>query len=479
MQVCKFFCDNSDCIRRVFTERIPDVSKPWARKTERLGQQLQKIGLALGGAAGARLCCQIGIVACGSTLLNHLKKLSLPEFAVPKILGVDDFAFCKGQRYGTILVDLERNQPIALLADRRAETLTDWLIQHPGVEILSRDRSKTYKSGMDKGAPAAIQVADRFHLVQNLEETLEKVLSSYGVEFKAVEQQQRQTSASTETVVVTPKPTTIAELQAQKLVSYQHRVQQQQEIRNLSQQQWSQIAIAQAVGVSVRTVQRLLSAPDLPPTASQSSLLGRGLLEPYKQSLLEWWNAQIRQPKVLMVLLQQQGYTGSERTLCRYLSAVRAAQDLPPTRVKPTQGLAQVSDPQASPLTKRRVAYLVLKRVEHRDSQDIKLLAQIVAQHSNLVLAVELADEFLQLLRQQQADDFDDWLMKALKSSLKPFVQFAEGLFEDYAAVRASMMITVSNGPVEGLNNRLKMLKRQMYGRAGLELLTKRFILAH
>jgi transposase len=106
-----------------------------------------------------------------------------------------------------------------------------------------------------------------------------------------------------------------------------------------------------------------------------------------------------------MVLLPQQGYMGSERTLCRYLSAVRVAQGLPTTRVKPPQGLAQVSDPQASPLTKRQVAYLILKRVEHRDSQDIRLLAQIVAQHSNLALAVELADKFLQLLRQQQADD--------------------------------------------------------------------------
>ena len=120
--------------------------------------------------------------------MNHLKKLSLPKFVVPKILGVDDFAFCKGQRYGTILVDLELNQPIAPLADRKAETLTDWLIQHPGVEIHARDRSKTYKSAMDKGAPAATQVADRFDLVQNLEETLAKILSSYGMELQAVEQ---------------------------------------------------------------------------------------------------------------------------------------------------------------------------------------------------------------------------------------------------------------------------------------------------
>jgi transposase len=477
MQVCKFFCDNANCIRRIFTERIPEVTAPWARKTSRLNQKLQAIGLALGGAAGASLCGKIGISACGSTLLNHLKKLSLPAVKVPKILGVDDFAFRRGERYGTILVDLELNQPIALLADRKAQTLTDWLIEHPGVEILSRDRSKTYKSAMDKGAPAAIQVADRFHLVQNLEETLAQVFSSYGNELKAVEQQQRQNSASTETVVVTPTPTMTAELQAQKLTNYRQRVQQQQEIKRLSEQQWSQIAIAQAVGVSVRTVQRYLAAPDLPETSALDSSPGRSLLDPYKQSLLEWWNAEIRQPKVLMVLLQQQGYKGSERTLTRYLGSVRAAQGLPPSRVKPTPGLPLAIDPQVSPLTKSRAAFLILKRVEHRDAEDTQLVIQIASRHPTLALAVELADEFLVLLREQRADAFDDWLLKAVKSSLKPFVQFAEGLFEDDAAVKASMMTTVSNGPVEGLNNRLKMLKRQMYGRAGLDLLTKRFIL--
>jgi transposase len=196
---------------------------------------------------------------------------------------------------------------------------------------------------MDKGAPAATQVADRFHLVQNLEQTLEKVFSSYGAELKAVEQQQRQTlvEVGTQTAIVTPKSTMTTELQAQKIANYQRRVQQQQEIRRLSEEQWLQIDIAQAVGVSVRTVQRHLAAPDLTEVAATNGSSGRSMLEPYKQSLLEWWNAEIRQPKVLMVLLQQQGYTGSERTLTRYLSSVRAAQGLPPSRVKPPQGLPQ------------------------------------------------------------------------------------------------------------------------------------------
>jgi len=207
LQVSKFFCDNPGCIRRIFTERIPEIAAPWARKTVRLVQRLEAIALALGGAAGARLSRQVGTEVCGSTLLNVLEKLPLPKFEVPKILGVDDFAFRKGQQYGTILVDLERHRPIALLADRKAETLAKWLAQHLGVDVLSRDRSATYRSGMDEGAPNAVQVADRFHLMQNLQETLEKLLNSYSSQLKAVGQQWRQDKTSTETVVVIAQPT--------------------------------------------------------------------------------------------------------------------------------------------------------------------------------------------------------------------------------------------------------------------------------
>ena len=478
VQVRKFFCVKAACNRRIFTERLPAVAVPWSRKTVRLVQRLQSIGLALGGAAGAPLVQQLGYQACDSTLLNHLKRLPLPHFEVPKLWGVDNFAFRKGRQYGTILVALERRRPIALLGDRKAETLAKWLLDHPGVEVLSRDRSKSYRSGMTQGAPHAMQVADRFHLVQNLTETLEKVFSKYHPELKAIEQQHCPTMTAPKVAVVRAKPTATVAAQTQFQATHQRRVDQQQQIKRLYEQHWSQVAIAQTVGVSNRTVQRYLKLPDFPVIQPHRKSFGRSVLDPHKSRFLEWWNGGIRQPRLLVSLLQQHGYEGSTRTVTRYISQLHSAQGLPTKVGCSPQSSVKVCDPQTLPLTPRRVSYLVVKRQENRNREEQDLVEKLKTQHRDLATAIELADEFLQLLRQRQGGAFEAWLLKVMKSAFKPFQAFAEGLLDDYDAVKASITSSVSNGVVEGLNNRLKMLKRQMYGRAGLELLNKRFILA-
>src|SRR5207237_1577416 len=174
--VRKFFCDNPACLRQIFTERFPTVVAPWARRTLRLAQHLSALGLALGGQAGARLAACFQWRTDPDTLLRLVRAAPTPDVSAVQVLGVDEWAWRRGQRYGTILVNLEDHRVLDLLPERSAESVAAWLAQHPTVLVICRDRSALYADGIRRGAPHAVQVVDRFHLVKNLREAIEAFL---------------------------------------------------------------------------------------------------------------------------------------------------------------------------------------------------------------------------------------------------------------------------------------------------------------
>jgi len=480
LRVRKWFCGNRACRRRIFTERLPTVAVPWARRTLRLAQRLLALGRALGGKAGVQLGHAWDVVVSRNTLLRMLRQQPAPSFPTPRVLGVDDFALRKRHTYGTILVDLERRQPVALLPERTAEPVAQWLREHPGVEVIARDRASAYAEGARQGAPNATQVADRFHVFQNLRETLDQVFTTQGPALDAVNaamcQQPVPLPDGTLAVPVPPPPLPArAEQQAaQRAAQRQARYEQ---VWTLHRQGWPRVAIAAQVGCSCRTIERYLHLPTWP-VRQHRRHYGRSILNPYQAYILERWNAGCHTAIQLFQEIRRRGYTGSYRRVTAYVSRIRQAQGIPPRRQGRRQSLPVVAEPVAKPLTPRRATWLVLRRAEQRTAAEAQQLAQLHAQSAEVAEAIDLAQDFTALVRQRQPECLDPWLQRAASSTLEALQRFASGLREDYEAVKAGVTLPWSTSPVEGHINRLKMVKRHMFGRARLDLLSRRFLRA-
>jgi transposase len=480
LRVRKWFCRNRACQRRIFTERLPTVAAPWARRTQRLAQRLVALGVALGGKAGVHLGHQWALVVSRNTLLRLLRRQPAPSFPTPTVLGVDDFALRKRQTYGTILVDLERRQPVALLPDRTAETVAQWLRAHPGVEVIARDRSTAYADGARQGAPMATQVADRFHLLQNLREALGQGFSTHSQALDAVNVLMHQQPVPLpDGALAVPVPPQDIPLPAQQRAGQRQARRQalHTQVWALHRQGWTAPAIAQHVGMSLRTVQRDLRSATFVGRKRRRDH-GESGLTPYKPYLLERWNAGCHTAMRLFRDLRQRGYAGGYGVVAAYARRLRQAQGLSPGHRSPRQALPAVAEPLCQPLTPRRATWLVLRRAEKRTEAEAQQLTQLREQQAEVAEAIDLAQDFAHLIRQRQPARLDPWLQRATTSALEAIRRFATGLSEDYAAVKAGVTLPWSSSPVEGHINRLKMLKRQMFGRAHLDLLSRRFLLA-
>lgn len=468
----RWFCDDPACARRIFAERLPGFAHRYARRTDRLAQVLRCLGMALGGEAGARLAAELGLAISPDTLLRQVKQTGSFAGPAPRVLGVDDFAFRRGHHYGTILVDLERGKPVDLLPDRRAETLAQWLREHPGVEIVSRDRGGSYAEGTRQGAPNAQQVADRWHLLKNLVEALEATLTQEERAFAAVAaadpEPQLPAVGSTETrAPAAPSPAPAAP--ATPTPGEARRRQIYEEVQRLQGLGWSKQTIARELGQPLRTIHRYAHAPVFP--ARKRRTRPPGQLAPFRRYLEQRLEDGCGNAAQLWRELQEQGFTGS-------YSAVHAwiAERYPPLPAGEAGTPSQRSQGRTNspPPTPRTVTWWLLRRPDELTAEQVAFLEALQERCPLIQQARELVQEFFGITRKREGAKLEDWVSRTSGSGIGALRNFALGLRRDWDAVVAGLTLPWSNGPVEGQVNRLKLIKRQMYGRAGFPLLRAR-----
>lgn len=325
LQTRRWFCPTPSCERRIFAERLPAVVAPYARRTRRLAGVVEAIALALGGEGGARLLDTLGVCASPDALLHALRTTPLPAVPSPRVLGIDDWAWRRGRRFGTILVDLERHRVVDLLPDRSADAVADWLARHPGVEIVSRDRGGRYADGAARGAPEATQVADRWHLLNNLGAALERFLLHKRAAIRDAATADADTTPAPDPPAAAPRASDPQPWQARAEMAGRQRheaqVAQYEAIGTLRAHGADIADIARTVGVSRETVYRYLRLPGPP---ARMRLPRRGTArDPHLPYLLERWLAGCHNGQRLWREIRERGYTNSSANVARVVARWR------------------------------------------------------------------------------------------------------------------------------------------------------------
>jgi transposase len=474
LRVRRFFCDTPACPRGTFTEVMATVAQAHARKTCRLAQALCRIGLALGGAAGSRLAGHLNMPASGDTLLRLIRRAPSLPLPTVSVLGVDDWAWHKGLRYGTILCDLERHRPVDLLPERSAEDLSNWLIAHPGVQVIARDRGGQYAQGARTGAPQALQVADRFHLLCNLREALMRALDRHHPDLReaarAAAAPHRQPVQAAAQAVSVPPASPPALAQQAKEVSRSRRRERYDRVMELHQQGIPMRQIARQTGIHRGTVRRFLRAGQFPERAARKYSKRSDRFVEY---LRQRWEQGCRNAAQLARELVQQEFDGSYCMVRRCVAAWREPASVHIPGPKPTaKHVPPVHHPSAN-----QAAWLLMENAEDRTEEENAFVKVLWQGCPELQTAAEMAQEFARMAQDRKAELLDGWIARMHDSQVPHELRvFGDGLKRDYEAVKAALSLEWSNGQVEGQINRLKMIKRQMYGRAGFDLLRQRVL---
>jgi transposase len=477
IQTRRFRCRKSDCSQKIFSQPLDGIAKKYARTTERHDAALETLGRFLGGRPAARASIPLGIPTSRATALRRLRELPLEIPAISAFVGIDDFAFKKGHRYGTIVVDLPSHRVVDLLPDREQETVVEWLKSHPQVEVVSRDRSGAYAAAVNTAAPQVLQVADRFHLLKNITEGLQRVVESKHVVCRTVAQEvvdmihadrQKETSSNTENAQEAME-NDIPMVESMLTVAQQHatnrrerRFARYEEVIEFREQGHGLRKIAKITGLSRGTIRRWIrhnGFPELAPRARR-----RSIVDAWKNRIHEFYEQGMRKAAAIFKAIQKEGYRGSY-TLIRDYYRQRWGDR------QPDNDKLFIPRSWRSP---RCITWSLLHEFDLVHEIDRKFIHALNARDEELRLAVKVAKDFASMVRTQGHALLAAWLTEAKTSLLASFAQTIE---RDVDCVSAAMREPWSQGCVEGNVNRLKVIKRQMYGKGKFDLLRRRVIL--
>ena len=456
LPVRRLFCGDPGCARVTFAEQVPGLTTRYARKTVLLAGVLPHVAVALAGRAGARLARALSAAASRSTLLRQVMAIPDPAAPTPRVLGVDDFAIRRGQNYGTVLINCQTGAPVELLAGRDAGPLADWLTAHPGVEVICRDRAGAYADGARTGAPEAVQVADRFHLWLNIAKAVERCVAAHRACLAEPEP-----AAGTEPPAP-PEPAPVPDPgPAGKFAERARR--HHAMVHELLAGGHGIRTIARHLGWGRHTVQRYARAAtwqelvDGRWQAPRPSKLGPFKPHPHQRAGEGCGNA-----AQLFREIRALGYDGSYSTVRDYLDQNRPEK-------------APLTPP---PPTVRDVTGWLTRRPDSLTEDEQPQLKALLARCPELQAACGHVRTFATMLTQLTGHDhLTQWISDAHDAELPGLSSFAKGLEQDLDAVTEGLTSRWNSGPAEGRVNHIKMIKRQMFGRAGLPLLRKRVLL--
>jgi transposase len=447
----------------VFCERLQGIARAHGRQTDRACEIIRLVGYVAGGRAGQRLLLRLAINTSDDTVLRRVKQAAPEANTAPAIrnLGVDDWAWRKGQNYGTILVDLDLHRVADLLPDRSSESLSLWLQQHPAIATIARDRCGLYADAARVGAPGAQQVADRFHLVLNLSAAVQRVFEEWTRELVLPPLAEGEATAAEATATSSAQQEAPPPAPTQQQQRRQRRLERYSQVVDLFRQGYSQKAISRELGLERKTIRRWLRGgqfPERKPVHRQPAKVTE-----FGDYLQNRWKEGCHNASRLYQEIRQRGYTGKRSMVARFVSGWRKTGK--PTAPKAPQRIAP-----------KHAAILATRTADQMTEEQRMLFDRIAVQCPDAIPLRNFALHFQQALSSSEAWRMELWIELAKRCQFGPLVRFAYGLQKDMAAVTAAVVTAWSTGQVEGQINRLKMIKRQMYGRAGFKLLRARVL---